>query len=424
MQRIDKPSAAPILPSPGPTGTPGYFTEGDPLTSTPPTVVGADYMNGLQEEIAGTIEGEDLTLDKGDTTQLHRAILRAVARGYAGNLVINGDFQIWQRFGPTPTAGSVLGTSPAYRGPDRWLIDAGLLGDIGTVSRVAVGIVADPSPSRARYALRFEKTSNAGGGQSEISTRLENVHTFAGQPVVVAFEAQKLAGANLNVTAVEVVQRFGSGGSADVVSTLTAPAGNTIDGNWRRLVFFGSLPTTLGKIEGSNHNLELRIRFASQTHDIRLTAVVLSRGVADPGFFSSPFVLELARCQRHFEKSSAVDVVTNNSTGNIDWVEAWWDTVHDGPGIGVRPLAQKFAVEKYGDSLAVLTNTLWYAIDGTNPGAFTLTEFVAGVGTTHTVASVLLTTKRNVGVPILTTPPAPGTLRRFAGRWTVEAEIP
>jgi len=424
MHRVDHPTAAAVIPSPEPVGTPGFFTEGDPLLAIPATRVTDDWLNAMQEEGAHLVEAEDLILDKGDRTQWHQAVLRAVARSYAGNLVINGDFQIWQRFGPTPTAGSVLGTSPAYRGPDRWLIDAGLVGDIGTVSRVAVGIVSDPSPSRARFAMRFEKTSNAGGGQSEISTRLENVHTFASQPVVLAFDAQKLAGANLQVVAVEVVQRFGAGGSGDVVTALAAPAGDTIDGNWRRLVWFGTLPTTFAKVEGANHNLELRIRFASQTHDVRLTGVVFQRGTSDPGFFSTPFVLELAKCQRYFEKSSAADVVTNNSTGNIDWVECLWDTAQGGAGVGILPLAEKFAVEKYGDSLAVLASTLWYAIDVTNPGSFTITEFIAGVGTTHTVTTVAITTKRNVGVPELTTPPAGGTFRRFAGRWTVEAEIP
>lgn len=64
MYRID---------SRGATGD-GRFTEGNPSTGTPATVVNAQWMNAVQDEIVGVIEGAGLPLEKTDSTQLLAAI--------------------------------------------------------------------------------------------------------------------------------------------------------------------------------------------------------------------------------------------------------------------------------------------------------------------------------------------------------------
>lgn len=71
MHRIDHSTAAPG----------NLFTEGDPLGATPATVVTADWLNALQEEIASVVEGAGLSLDKPDNTQLLDAI-NALIAGY------------------------------------------------------------------------------------------------------------------------------------------------------------------------------------------------------------------------------------------------------------------------------------------------------------------------------------------------------
>lgn len=50
------------------------FTEGDPTAGTLATVVKADWLNSVQEEIAGVVEGAGLTLSKPDQGQLLEAI--------------------------------------------------------------------------------------------------------------------------------------------------------------------------------------------------------------------------------------------------------------------------------------------------------------------------------------------------------------
>lgn len=76
MHRIDNPEAVASLPIPKQTGTPGYFTNGNPNAGLAPTVVDDDWMNSVQEEISYVIEAAGLTLSKVDRTQLFQALQR------------------------------------------------------------------------------------------------------------------------------------------------------------------------------------------------------------------------------------------------------------------------------------------------------------------------------------------------------------
>lgn len=70
MDRID---------TPGSVG--GFFRFGNPFALPPilSTIVGAQWLNGIQEEALYMIEQEGLTPDKLDNTQLRQAILLRVA---------------------------------------------------------------------------------------------------------------------------------------------------------------------------------------------------------------------------------------------------------------------------------------------------------------------------------------------------------
>lgn len=58
------------------------FTEGNPATGVPATVVSADWLNDTcQEELCGVVEDAGLTLNKLDNTQLLQALKILLARG-------------------------------------------------------------------------------------------------------------------------------------------------------------------------------------------------------------------------------------------------------------------------------------------------------------------------------------------------------
>lgn len=60
------------------------FTEGDPSGGVPATTVTDDWLNAVQEEVAGVVEGAGLTLNKADNTQLLQALqtLAGIAAGW------------------------------------------------------------------------------------------------------------------------------------------------------------------------------------------------------------------------------------------------------------------------------------------------------------------------------------------------------
>lgn len=51
------------------------FTSGNPFSSVPATTVGHEWLNSVQRELVGVIEGEGITLDKADDTQLVAGLL-------------------------------------------------------------------------------------------------------------------------------------------------------------------------------------------------------------------------------------------------------------------------------------------------------------------------------------------------------------
>lgn len=77
MKRIDNSTAVDDL-----------FTDGNPATGTPATVLPAQWLNVVQEEIAYVIEQASITLDQtgADTTQLHDAILALTESGDGGSV--------------------------------------------------------------------------------------------------------------------------------------------------------------------------------------------------------------------------------------------------------------------------------------------------------------------------------------------------
>jgi len=72
MHRIDEPG-----------NIAGQFTLGNPATGTPPTRIGADWPNAVQEEICAVIAAAGITLDKEDQAQLLAAIQTLMSAGSA-----------------------------------------------------------------------------------------------------------------------------------------------------------------------------------------------------------------------------------------------------------------------------------------------------------------------------------------------------
>jgi hypothetical protein len=90
MFRIDVPSAAASLPSPSAAGTPGYFTGGNPGVGTPATVVSADWLNLVQEELLSVLTAASVTPSKTTRNQLLTSINTLIAANSPSSLIGTG----------------------------------------------------------------------------------------------------------------------------------------------------------------------------------------------------------------------------------------------------------------------------------------------------------------------------------------------
>ena len=74
MYQIDNSSVAPLQPASTPAGTVGFFTDGNPATGTPSTIVPAEYLNMLMLEVLNVLSASGITPSKSNFTQLATAI--------------------------------------------------------------------------------------------------------------------------------------------------------------------------------------------------------------------------------------------------------------------------------------------------------------------------------------------------------------
>ncbi|WP_321810062.1 hypothetical protein [Burkholderia sp. BCC1985] len=130
MYQYDDPTTAAAMPAISAAGTPGFFTDGDPQTSEPRTVLRSEFMNTVMMEMLNVLSAGDVSPDKTKQNQLALAIenmISAAVMAAAGPKP--GDIKIW--------AGSVAGI-PARFGPG-WHLADGQNGTINLADKFVVG---------------------------------------------------------------------------------------------------------------------------------------------------------------------------------------------------------------------------------------------------------------------------------------------
>lgn len=180
MQRIDDPSAATSLPTPEAAGSPGFWTEGNPVTGVPATLERASWFNMVQEELMSVLAAAGVTPSKTTYNQLLYAT-QTLTRQVLGNRQ------------------SMVAVSGSY------IIQAADMGKIIYVS--------------------------GSGGAALTLPAANNVPVGAAISVV-----------NLNVGGVTIGRPSGGPGSSDVIQygTGTAPSSAILQGEFLELVSDGS----------------------------------------------------------------------------------------------------------------------------------------------------------------------------------------
>lgn len=147
MYQIDVPTAVAGLPTPAAEGTAGFFTDGNPATGTPATIVPADFLNMMMQELINVALEGTAPLSKSSYTQVRDAISNMVANASAGvGQVTNvtGVAPINSSGGATPAISISAATDSApgsMSAADKTKLDgiaAGATANAGTVTAVTV----------------------------------------------------------------------------------------------------------------------------------------------------------------------------------------------------------------------------------------------------------------------------------------------
>lgn len=235
------------------------------------------------------------------------------------NKIINGAFDWNQR---CITRAASTGSGYAC---DRWLENG-----MGTTTLAMQIFGLAPGESDAFYNVWNAHHVAIVSGNAATSAALtyqpiENVYTLSGQWVTVSFTARAdTAGKKIGV---ELQQWFGASGSASVSNPLGAV---TLTTAWARYSLTIQLPSIAGKTitpgtgalylsfwydAGANYAARAS-NIGSQSGSFDIAAVQVEQGKNATPFETRPFAIELALCQRYYEKSYDIGLAPGTPNGS------------------------------------------------------------------------------------------------------------
>jgi hypothetical protein len=219
-----------------------------------------------------------------------------VGFGQAGkNKIINGDFGIWQR-------GTSFTANNAYTA-DRWLPIWDGTGTKTISQQTFTPGAAPVAGYENQYFLRFNQTvAGTGSTYNVINQRIEDVRTFAGQPVSFSFWAKASSSISM-ASAPQLNQSFGSGGSATVYQGFPGSTVPALTTSWQRFSFTTTVPSITGKTIGTGSYLEIGFQMPlNTTFTIDIWGAQLEYGSKATPFTTASETIqgELALCQRYY----------------------------------------------------------------------------------------------------------------------------
>ena len=247
-----------------------------------------------------------------DTADTQDNLGGAVAPYVAGkNKLINADFGVWQR----GTSFALPSTTASLFSADRFIYvqDSGT-SRVGTFSQQTFTPGSAPVAGyEGQFFLRYDcTTAGSGSTYQTLYQAIENVRTLAGQTATFSFWAK--ASSAVSVTN-KFYQNFGSGGSANVFTTLQTISLTT---SWTRYTISATVPSVSGKTIGTSS-------FLATTFEMPLNAVAqidIWGLQLEAGSVATPFTTasgtiggELALCQRYYYQWSAANAFSAFATG-------------------------------------------------------------------------------------------------------------
>jgi hypothetical protein len=247
------------------------------------------------------------------------------------NKIINGDFEINQRAFTSNTSNGTYNF-------DRWYQQ----NSGGTTTITPQNFTAGSAPVagyEGRQFCQVVTASQSGAGDyAQLTQAIEDVRTLAGQTATISFWAKASSGTPK--ISVEVIQRFGSGGSPSAdVQTYAGQV--TISTSWARYSITVAVPSISGKTVGTTVNtssttwsfwLSAGTNFNARTGSLgvqnntfQIWGVQVEAGAVATPFTTASGSLggELALCQRYYWRRSATGRTTLGNGVGESSTTAW-----------------------------------------------------------------------------------------------------
>ena len=235
------------------------------------------------------------------------------------NLLINGNFDFWQRGTSWAAYANSIYTA------DRWIDRSA--GTTIAPSRQSFATGQTAVPNGPAYFHRAVIASVAGASNYARSEyRMEGVAPSAGQICTLSFWAKADAPKKL---ATEFAQYFGSGGAPSAPALQIGVTQFSLTTAWQKFSATIVMPSIAGATMGTNGDDTLRFWFwydagstfnvdtgtmGQQSGTFDIAQVQLEVGSVPTPFEMRPFGLELSLCQRYFEKSYDVGTAPGTNT--------------------------------------------------------------------------------------------------------------
>lgn len=263
----------------------------------------ADLLGGTSGQVLSKATNTDM-----DFTWTTPASGSAFVAGK--NKIINGDFGIWQR--GTSFSNPANGTYTA----DRWFVELDGTGFTRTISQQT--FTPGTAPVAGYEGQFFYRWNNSVAGTGNtinaLSTRLEDMRTFAGQTVTFSFWAKADASRVLNVYAYQQ----STGGSGTVTTTVGTA---TLTTSWARYTMTVAIPSLSGITIGTNSNLQIRIAMptgTTMTCDFWGMQMEANSTATNFSTASQTIQGELALCQRYFQNTEFLSLCHARATTTVE----------------------------------------------------------------------------------------------------------
>jgi len=239
----------------------------------------------------GTVDTDTLATDSVTAAKIPASLENTFVSGRK-NLIINGGFDVWQR------GNSFSGSEYSA---DRWA--QSLSGGTATTTQETFTLGQTDVPDNPTYYLKQD--CSVGNNNLGINQPIEDVRNGAGQNVTVSFYA-KGTNPNGGTFDLQLLQRFGSGGSATITTSTTL----SINSGWTKHTHTFTVPSITGKTIGTGSNLDFTIRQTStdtstNAWELNVANVQVELGDTATDFEHRSYGEELALCQRYYEKGYA-----------------------------------------------------------------------------------------------------------------------